>query len=74
MNRITLNDAQQKLDELIAAVEKGEEYVITVDGKPVAMVTAAGEEIPQPVFGSSQGKFEMADDFDAPLDEFAEYM
>jgi hypothetical protein len=27
-----------------------------------------------PVFGCAKGKFKMADDFDAPLDDFMEYM
>lgn len=28
----------------------------------------------KPVFGSAKGVFKMADDFDAPLDDFKEYM
>jgi hypothetical protein len=28
----------------------------------------------KPVFGCAKGTFEMAEDFDAPLDDFAEYM
>ncbi len=28
---------------------------------------------PSPVFGSAKGLFRMADDFDAPLDDFADY-
>jgi hypothetical protein len=27
-----------------------------------------------PVFGCAKGEFKMADDFDAPLDDFAEYL
>jgi hypothetical protein len=27
-----------------------------------------------PVFGCAKGKFKLSDDFDAPLDDFAEYM
>ena len=74
MTTISLDDAQKRFAEIVAAAAKGEEYVITVDGKPVAVVSAAGEDDSHPVFGSSRGKFEMADDFDAPLDDFAEYM
>ena len=29
---------------------------------------------PVPQFGSAKGKIKMADDFDAPLDDFKEYM
>ena len=28
----------------------------------------------QPVFGSAKGRFRIADDFNAPLDDFNEYM
>jgi hypothetical protein len=28
----------------------------------------------QPVFGSAKGMIRMADDFDAPIDDFREYM
>ncbi|GAB4022047.1 type II toxin-antitoxin system VapB family antitoxin [Spirosoma koreense] len=27
-----------------------------------------------PVFGSAKGQFQMSDDFDAPLNDFADYM
>ena len=29
---------------------------------------------PTPIFGSAKGKIKMASDFDAPLDDFKEYM
>ena len=32
------------------------------------------EEVPKPTFGSAKGQFKMAEDFDAPLDDFKEYM
>ncbi|MCC6491483.1 MAG: type II toxin-antitoxin system prevent-host-death family antitoxin [Pirellulales bacterium] len=76
MTHIALDEAQQQFADLIAAVGRGEEFVITVEGSPAAIVTAPKQpgEKPRPKFGSARGKFEMADDFDAPLDDFAEYM
>ncbi len=74
MTHIALNDAQQKLPELIAAVGRGEEFVITMEGKPVAKVSPTTDERPARVFGSMKGQIWMSDDFDAPLDDFAEYM
>jgi hypothetical protein len=32
------------------------------------------EQEPKPTFGCAKGQFQMADDFDAPLDCFKEYM
>jgi len=34
----------------------------------------AGERKKIPVFGCAKGQFRMADDFDAPLDDFKDYM
>ncbi|MDR1126520.1 MAG: DUF2281 domain-containing protein [Treponema sp.] len=42
---------------------------------PVNDVSSTPEFLQKkPVFGCAKGKFEMAEDFDAPLDDFAEYM
>jgi prevent-host-death family protein len=75
MTQIALVDAQQRLAELVAAVARGEEFVITVEGKPAAKVGPATEKRPARQFGSARGMIlKIADDFDAPLDDFAEYM
>lgn len=36
--------------------------------------SGAAKKAAQPVFGRLKGKIKMADDFDAPLDDFKEYM
>lgn len=74
MTQIALMDAQTRLPDIVAAVAKGEEFVITLDGKPVARIAAADQSKPKRVFGSARGMVHMSDDFDAPLDDFAEYM
>ena len=74
MTQIALIEAQQRLAELVEAVGRGEEFVITLEGKPVAKVSSAGEGRHPRRFGSARGKIEIADDFDTPLDDFAEYM
>lgn len=75
MTRIALPDAQRQLAELVAAVRRGEEFVITVEGAAAAIVTAPKEDAdtPRPRFGSARGEFDMSDDFDDPLEEYAEY-
>jgi hypothetical protein len=40
--------------------------------KDISQITDRTQKTP--VFGCAKGKFKMADDFDAPLDDFAEYM
>jgi antitoxin (DNA-binding transcriptional repressor) of toxin-antitoxin stability system len=76
MSTVTLEDAQAHLAELIAQLGPGEEVIITRDDKPVARLVgqpppAAG---PRPS-GTLKGTvLYMAPDFDAPLEDFKEYM
>jgi prevent-host-death family protein len=76
MSTVTLEDAQARLGELIARLRPGEEVVITRDGKPVArLVGEVPPERPPRRLGTLKGTvLYMAPDFDAPLDEFKEYM
>ena len=74
---VTLEEAQAKLTELIAAAVQGEEVVVTKDNHPAARIVAIVEtpKRPRPVLGSAQGQIlYMAPDFDAPLDDFKDYM
>jgi prevent-host-death family protein len=76
VSTVSLEDAQTRLGELIARLRPGEEITITRDEKPVArLVGAAVPDRPPPRFGTLKGTvLYMAPDFDAPLDEFKEYM
>jgi len=75
MSTVTLEEAKARLDELIARLQPGEEILITEHGKPLAQVKKA-ERTSWPCKAGSYRKAEfwMAPDFDAPLDEFKEYM
>jgi prevent-host-death family protein len=76
MSTVTLEDAQARLAELIARLQPGEEITITRDDKPVARVVGtAAPDRPPPKLGTLKGTvLYMAPDFDAPLEEFKEYM
>lgn len=79
MTQISLADAQLKLPELLNATSRGEEFVITLDGKPVAQLAPIAEskkaaDPPRSGFGSMKGLIKISDDFDEPLEDFAEYM
>ena len=73
---IPLSDAQANLKQLIDQLAPGEEIVITRDDKPLARLIPEGAPKIQPrVPGSAKGMIAyMADDFDAPLEDFKEYM
>jgi prevent-host-death family protein len=75
MTSVTIEDAQAKLPQIIEQLQPGEEIIITDRGKPLAPVKKA-ERTSWPCKAGSYRKAEfwMAPDFDAPLEEFKEYM
>lgn len=78
MIRTTIDDAQARLHDLIEAALRGEEVVITTDenrDRPVVrLVAERRRESRRPrEFGSAKGLLVVPDDFDDPLDDFAEY-
>ena len=78
MEFITIEEAQSALAELIHRLTPGEEVVITENDQPVARLMSTKESQPQrkprkP--GTLRGTvLSMAPDFNAPLDDFREYM
>jgi prevent-host-death family protein len=76
MRQYNLSDAKAKLSEVIKHVLAGEEVTITKMGKPIAKITRLTAEPKAPIkLGQTKGFFTyVAPDFDAPLEDFAEYM
>ncbi len=73
MQKVKLEEAQQRLAELIEDAARGEEVVISRgDGADFRLVPVSAPER-RPRFGSAKGLIHMADDFDEPLDDFAPY-
>jgi antitoxin (DNA-binding transcriptional repressor) of toxin-antitoxin stability system len=72
---ISIQEAQSKLSELIHRLAPGDEIVITEDDRPVARLTATRPPMtPRPPGFLRGSVLYMAPDFDAPLDDFREYM
>lgn len=72
---VSVAEAKAKFSELIKRAEAGEEIVVTRHGKAVARVMPPEPEQEMlPRIGALKGKIWIADDFDAPLDDFKEYM
>jgi prevent-host-death family protein len=76
MSTITLEEAQAKLPELLDKMTIGEELIITRNGQPLAkLVSQARPFEPARRLGTMRGSvLYMAPDFDAPLEDFKEYM
>ena len=78
MTFVTMEEAQANLPKLIQKLGVGEEVVITENDQPVARLLASVPVLalkkPRKL-GTLQGTvLFMASDFDAPLDDFKEYM
>lgn len=70
---MSVEQAAGRLQELLEEVANGEQVVITrPDGLAFQLVVLP--ERPKPKFGSARGLVKIRDDFEEPLDEFAEYM
>jgi prevent-host-death family protein len=72
---ITLEEAQAHLTEVLERLQPGEEVTITAQGEPLAQLKKA-ERTSWPCKAGSYRKadFWMAPDFDAPLEDFKEYL
>jgi prevent-host-death family protein len=73
MRRINVAQAKAQLSELIDAALRGEEIVIARRNKPLVRLAALDSERVTPRFGLFKDQLWIAPDFDAPLDDFAEY-
>lgn len=71
--KVNLAEAKATLSELIDAALAGEEVVIARRNTPVVRLVAVSDAKVTPRFGRLAGRIHLADDFDAPLDDFAAY-
>jgi prevent-host-death family protein len=76
MTTVSIQEAQAKLSELIHRLTPEEEVVITENDQPVARLVPVVEKQRAPRrLGTLRGTvLYMAPDFDAPLEDFREYM
>lgn len=75
MNILELKQAKNQLNELLETVLKGEEIIITENNEPVMKLSPIkSEKKPSRKPGSAKGKVWIAEDFDAPLTDFKDYM
>ncbi len=74
MQQIKLDEARERLPDLIDAVMGGEEVFIVEDGGRMVQLVPVARSERRPQFGSAKGLIWMAEDFDDPLEDFNEYM
>ena len=64
-------EAKSHFSTLVRLALQGEEIVIARDNTPLVKLVPVG--VPSRTPGSARGRVRIADDFDAPLADFAEY-
>ena len=70
---VDIDQAKERLAELIDEILGGNEIIITRERKPVAKLVSVSRSRAQRRFGSAKGLIEISPDFDEPLVELAEY-
>ena len=65
---VGVHEAKTHLSRLLEDVAIGEDVVITRRGEPVARLVPARARQPR-TFGLDRGRFEVPEDFDAPLSD-----
>jgi antitoxin (DNA-binding transcriptional repressor) of toxin-antitoxin stability system len=81
MTEVTITEAQQRLPELLSAVEAGELVRIRSDtGRTFTLAVQPATPLVNPEWpgyphpGSAKGLIEITDALDEPLDDLEEYM
>ncbi len=76
MPTITIEEAQANLPQLIAGLDPGEQVTIIQNGQQLATLTRAlpRQQWPCKAGSAKNTPHWMAPDFDAPLEDFREYM
>jgi antitoxin (DNA-binding transcriptional repressor) of toxin-antitoxin stability system len=76
MQTLTIEEAQANLPHIIDALLPGDSLLITRDNQPVAKIVGEprASDVPRKAGSCKEMILHIADDFNAPLEEFREYM
>jgi prevent-host-death family protein len=74
MLQVTLAEASAQLAQLVEAALQGEEIVIVRDEQPAVKLMPMLPVKRRRKPGSAKGLITISDDFDAPLEDFKDYM
>jgi len=74
MLQVNISDAPSNFSQWLNRALAGEEIVIIGHNKPVAKLVPVNGAKSKRRIGTAKGKIKIADDFDAPSNDFREYM
>lgn len=72
MRQVNVKEAQSRLSDLIESAVRGEKILVIKDDQQAVELVPV--KFGKRIFGSAKGLIEMAEDFDAPLEDFKDYM
>ena len=70
---VNYDELKAKIMDMIEAAMRGDKVVVIKNGKQIVQLVRM-KSTRKPKFGSAKGKIKFAPDFDAPLNDFGEYM
>jgi antitoxin (DNA-binding transcriptional repressor) of toxin-antitoxin stability system len=70
---VNVHEAKTHLSRLIQEALDGEDIIIARDHEPLVRLVMVDSARPTRSLGWAKGQIAMAPDFDAPLDDFADY-
>lgn len=73
MGHYNIHEAKAQLSALVKKAMMGEDVIIAKDNKPVVKLTALQPPGKARKPGSARGRIWIAEDFDAPLEDFKDY-
>ena len=74
MPKYNIAQAKARFSELVDKAMAGEDVIIARDHKPLLKLVPLQDHSRPLKPGSARGRIWMADDFEAPLDDFKEYL
>lgn len=74
MQQFKIHEAQSRLEDLIDDAIEGKDVFIVKEDSKVVQLVPVKPPTRHAQFGSAKGLVELAEDFDAPLQDFGEYM
>lgn len=73
MEQVNIYEAKTRLSELVREALAGEDVIISKNGKPAVRLVPVRKEKTRRELGFYAGRIVIAEDFDAPLEDFNDY-
>lgn len=74
MHQVNIHEAKTHFSKLLREVQNGNEVIISKGNKPIAKLISIEQKNKKRLIGTGKGKVYISEDFDAPLDDFKDYM